>query len=143
MNMKRIDCEGVGDNDGYFEVEPHNLRRTAMKTLDEWAAEKCGVAIGNSPDSKYWSVMQTDGMLYVYSEWTLDDARCLAIAVEYFHISHWWAGKYEGETGEGWSSNCLNPFGDGEFVSMGKTAIESDIMLINQMFKEHMKCGKK
>ena len=54
-----------------------------MVTLDEWAAEQCGVKIGKN---LYYL---PNGKRYLYP-FTLQDARCLMICVRHWHISVWW-----------------------------------------------------
>jgi hypothetical protein len=101
-----------------------------MKSIDRWSAEKAGVIIGDNPDNKYWSVMQSDGMLYVYSEWTLDDARCREIVREHFKIDTVYAHTDIGYNRiicpEGhWYSRVLD-IAEG----IGKTPAESELLCI-------------
>lgn len=59
------------------------------KSIDEWAAEQCGVEFGElDPEGECW-YYPNDRYIYELGEWTIKDPRCREIVREHFKI---WTG---------------------------------------------------
>ncbi len=88
-------------------------------TLDEWAAEQCGVItrFQNSPwQYKYKNKVYHD-------RWTLTDARCREIVREHFKIETVWI---DDASGAGWVCYATQPY----VPQLKKTIAEAEIACI-------------
>jgi len=101
------------------------------KTVDQWAAEQCGVEIFPFPTDKivfyhlYWSFKDTN---YEYP-WTIQDPRCREIVREHFKLStiyRYWVMPTE-MVYETTTRNCIK--------YEGKTIAEAEIACITAIYE--------
>lgn len=102
-------------------------------TLDEWAAEQCGVVPDSQRKGYYWVGGYGDSSI----KWTLQDARCREIVREYYGITT----KYTPPNEYGWiaTPNEIRWFASGgeedRLAGMGKTIAETECACIQAIYE--------
>lgn len=101
-----------------------------MKTVDEWAAEQCGVEFKQTWKGRVWYL---NGKLHENDEWTIKDPRCREIVREHFKI--WTAYGPIGFDRMGWQActayNKLTNY-------HGNTIDEAEIACITAIYEAEM-----